>query len=268
MKPVVLVLNAALSWRNALAAGRPRGHSFAGWVAAPVRRLHAGAPGPSPPQPGPSGRTAGGVAASNGRRPKSESHTADHEYPGPHHPTHRFGPLAEPHDAPAPPLLPGRHHKHIKPGTVPPAPLSPPPRDMTPELLSAASPAFRTRAFSTAPGSRGEQPDLSATFPSPDNNYVPDDAPGAEAGAGSSSGTVPGASAGGGRAAELGQHDAVGRASFNRSDLDQDPDSPQVMGEEGMPPGARISSGPEAAQGVGAEDLEAGASEGVPPLAS
>ncbi|KAG2496677.1 hypothetical protein HYH03_005095 [Edaphochlamys debaryana] len=104
------------------------------------------------------------------RRTKSTSHSQDHDYPGPHHPTHRFGPLAEPRNT----AVPQPTRRGARP--QPPQPAPSPPRDLCPEALSATQPAFGVRggraSFSTAAtgGAQGEMPDLSSAFPSPDNN--------------------------------------------------------------------------------------------------
>ncbi len=130
--------------------------------------LHRHGPTAAPsPYPRPPRRPLPSPPAS--RRPKSTSHVDDHDYPGPHHPKHRYGPLADgpvlphqhPAEHPAPsapasaapaagesPDRPAPHHHHSPhppahphphpmhdpdPELLVPAP--PPPRDLSPELL-------------------------------------------------------------------------------------------------------------------------------------
>ncbi|KAG2429106.1 hypothetical protein HYH02_014144 [Chlamydomonas schloesseri] len=243
---------------------------------------------------GPTGRT--GVLCRS-RRPKSTSHTGDHDYPGPHHPTHRFGPLADP-------LLPELHphahphepdhhthtattqhpHPHPQAGSgqgISPlpqlTPMPPPPRDITPELMAGpmpgtAGPSFHThRAYSTTtgggPGSglgtglgSGGSDWSAAGFPSPDNNLPPAgvEGPGGAGGGSAEREAPPGQ--GGGRQRQRQQQPLADMA-----------DDPQVLTGRHMPPGAAITSGPGRAgdQGASGGSSEAeGGEEAVPPLAS
>ncbi|GLC45402.1 hypothetical protein PLESTB_000622300 [Pleodorina starrii] len=239
------------------------------------------------------------------RRPKSSSHTGDHEYQGPHHPTHRFGPLAEPLALPHPHphAHPHPSRRDTGPRPVPPEPLPPPPRDLSPEMVSytkpasrgvggggaaAASGGFGGGGGSGVAGSRGRGV-MVAGFNSATRGGGGRAHTTAATGRGASSGY---SGRGGPEDQEQGQRQHWELAAGG---VEEDPESPQVLAGRAMPPGARISSGPLHQQhphqhpqqeaearsgeeeahgqrgGGGGGDGDRGGSEGsevVPPLAS
>lgn len=256
------------------------------------------APNP-PPRPRPPRRPLPSPPAS--RRPKSTSHVSDHEYPGPHHPKHRYGPLADGpllphqhpaehpaaapaaaaaqgespdhpapdhHHAPHPPAHPHPHPMHDPdPELLVPAP--PPPRDLSPELLPYLHTAAGAEAAGTSTaGSPMGVRAMSSTSTGGDRDRGDE---GADTGGGGSrsgaaavlhSGSGSGAL---GEDARCGTHPAAGPGpvhgsahAFYRADVDQDPDSPQVV--------SRPVGESEGRRGGGGGGGHGG--EATPPLAS